>query len=56
MRNRAKCRLCGTVIESRSVHDFQTCRCGAIYVDGGKEYFRRGGKPDNFIEVPAEAS
>lgn len=43
LRNIAKCKKCGTVIESKSVHDFQSCKCGAIFVDGGDEYIHRGG-------------
>ena len=50
-RNIAECRLCHTVIESKSVHDFQSCKCGAIFVDGGHDYYRRGGDPKNFIPV-----
>lgn len=41
--NRARCRKCGTILESKSVHDFQTCSCGAISIDGGKQYLRRIG-------------
>ena len=44
--NRCKCKLCGDIIESKSVHDFVPCSCGAIYTDGGKEYIRRGGQMD----------
>lgn len=41
LRNRARCRRCNQVIESRSQHDFVTCNCGAISVDGGTAYLRR---------------
>lgn len=41
--NRCKCRKCGDVIESKSVHDWVSCGCGAIFTDGGTEYVRRGG-------------
>ena len=30
------------MIESKSVHDFKTCSCGACSVDGGLAYLRRG--------------
>jgi hypothetical protein len=43
VRNAARCRKCGDVIESTSVHDFVSCKCGSIFVDGGHEYLRRGG-------------
>jgi len=42
--NRCKCRKCGTVIESKSVHDWVSCSCGEIFTDGGAEYVRRGGE------------
>lgn len=42
-RNRARCKLCGDVIESEHRHDLVWCSCRAIFVDGGKDYRRRGG-------------
>lgn len=39
--NKAQCRQCGDIIESTNAHDFNTCKCGAISVDGGKEYLKR---------------
>lgn len=42
--NRCKCLKCGDVIESKSVHDWVSCSCGAIFTDGGTEYVRRGGE------------
>lgn len=39
--NRAKCLLCGDVIESVRTHDFVRCSCGALAVDGGTAYARR---------------
>ncbi|WP_425278866.1 DUF7695 domain-containing protein [Caldifermentibacillus hisashii] len=36
-----RCKKCDDVIESKSVHDFQTCSCGAVEVDGGLEYAKR---------------
>ena len=52
MRNRARCRKCGDVIESRSRHDFVSCSCGAIFVDGGTDYFRAGfDHSDNFEQI-----
>jgi hypothetical protein len=35
---------CKDVIESVHRHDFLSCSCGSISVDGGKEYLRRVGK------------
>ena len=50
MRNLAKCKRCGDIIESKSRHDFQMCSCGSIFVDGGTDYIRRGGDPEDFDE------
>lgn len=35
-----KCLHCGDVIQSTFRHDFQTCSCGSISVDGGGDYGR----------------
>ena len=56
--NQAKCRKCGDIIFSATVHDYKSCKCGAIFVDGGQDYLRRGGDLANFkdmsITVPDE--
>lgn len=50
--NRAKCKLCGDVIESKHRHDFVSCKCGEIFVDGGHDYIRRGAKDmSNIIDM-----
>lgn len=53
MRNRAKCKLCNDLIESIYRHDFVTCKCGEISIDGGREPFTRALAKDwsNFIRV-----
>lgn len=60
MRNIAKCKKCGDIIESKHRHDFVTCKCGAISIDGGIDYTRVVGEPkdyqrldDNLNPVPA---
>lgn len=45
LRNRAKCLICGDVIESASRHDYVSCSCGAISVDGGTDYLKRSFAP-----------
>jgi hypothetical protein len=51
IKNAAECALCGDVIESTHRHDFVTCKCGEISVDGGKAYLRRLAKnPSNLID------
>jgi len=42
IKNRLRCKKCNDVIESKHVHDYQRCKCGAIFVDGGHEYQRCG--------------
>lgn len=55
IRNAARCKVCGDKIESKTVHDFVKCSCGAIFVDGGHEYLRRGADSwDNFEELGEE--
>lgn len=52
IKNAIKCKICGDIIESTSVHDFKTCSCGACSVDGGHDYLRRCAKSrDVFIDL-----
>lgn len=39
--NMAKCLICGDIIESVHRHDYVTCSCGNLSVDGGKDYLKR---------------
>lgn len=41
-RNAAHCLACDQVVESKHVHDFQECKCGNVFVDGGHAYLRWG--------------
>ncbi|WP_443094387.1 DUF7695 domain-containing protein [Pontibacterium sinense] len=50
-RNRAKCRKCGEIIESKHEHEFVTCHCGSISVDGGQTHLSRTGQVKNVIEL-----
>jgi hypothetical protein len=43
------CRLCLDLIQSKHRHDFESCTCGAISVDGGPDYFRVLGQPENYV-------
>lgn len=52
IRNMARCKSCGDTIESKHRHDWVSCSCGKIFVDGGKEYLRRGfDSYDDFEEL-----
>lgn len=42
VRNAVKCLDCSVEIESTHVHDWKQCDCGNVFVDGGKDYIRRG--------------
>lgn len=34
------CQKCKEFIYSRSRHDFRYCKCGAVAIDGGRDYLR----------------
>ena len=40
-RNAIQCLNCGDILESTHRHDFKTCSCGRVSVDGGHDYLRR---------------
>ena len=42
--NAATCNLCGERIRSKNRHDYVTCKCGNVSVDGGSWYAKRGFK------------
>lgn len=48
--NKAQCLKCNDIIESKHVHDFVSCKCGCIFVDGGLEYLRRGAEDFKFLK------
>ncbi len=49
--NKIRCLKCGDEIESTHRHDFKFCKCGSVAVDGGKDYLRRVGNPEDFQEL-----
>ena len=51
LRNRVKCKKCGATIESRYTHDFVECECRSVFVDGGLDYMRIGGEPDEIEDL-----
>ncbi|WP_423240875.1 DUF7695 domain-containing protein [Faecalibacterium prausnitzii] len=51
VRNMIRCKKCRDVIESCTVHDFKFCSCGSCAVDGGHEYLRRCGNPEDWEEL-----
>jgi len=53
--NKCQCAKCGDIIESKHRHDFVSCKCGAIFTDGGLEYVRRGAEKFEDIIDMSEA-
>jgi len=49
--NKIKCKKCGDIIELTYRHDFKFCKCGAVAVDGGKDYLRRLGNPEDIEDL-----
>lgn len=54
VKNMVKCKKCGDIIESTYRHDFVTCSCGEVSVDGGHAYLRRCFKDDDSYEELSE--
>lgn len=51
IQNAVQCISCGDFIVSKHRHDFVTCSCGAISVDGGQDYLRRVGDMGSAIDL-----
>jgi len=49
--NKIRCKKCNDIIESKTVNDFKKCKCGAIAIDGGKQYLKRLGKFEDIEEL-----
>lgn len=50
-RNSARCDECGEEVESRHRHDFVTCSCENLSVDGGLDYRRRSFRTWNWTDT-----
>lgn len=52
MKNRAKCKLCNTVLESFHRFDLVACKCGEISISGGCDVFECAARNwSNFLRV-----
>lgn len=51
MINRAKCKLCNSIIESYHATDLVLCKCGEISVDGGEALKCSARDWNNFLRV-----
>lgn len=52
--NKIQCKHCGEIIESKSIHNFVTCKCGTCSVDGGHYHLSRSYKhtpEQDYIEL-----
>lgn len=49
--NKIRCKKCGDILESKSVHDFKMCSCRACAVDGGHDYLRRVGEKSDWEDM-----
>jgi len=49
---KVRCLVCNTVLESKSRHDFQMCKCAnQTHVDGGNDYMKAGGVDPTKVQV-----
>ena len=49
--NKIKCKKYGDIIESKSKNDYKKYSCGAVAVDGGKDYLKRIGNEEDYEEL-----
>lgn len=57
MRNRAKCKLCESILESFHETDYVTCKCGEISITGGEKKYECMAKEwANFLRVDDEGN
>ena len=47
--NKIQCKHCGEIVESKSIHEFVTCKCGACSVKKKNNHLSR-----SFIKSPEE--
>lgn len=43
VRNMIRCLSCNGIVESEHGHDYRSCPCGAVVVDGGRRDLQRTG-------------
>ena len=49
--NKIKCKKCEDIIESKNTNDYKRCSCGAVAIDGGKDYLKRIGNEKDYDEL-----
>jgi hypothetical protein len=48
--NEATCHVCGNTIRSKNRHNYVTCQCGNVSVDGGSWYVKRSYVTPHFTD------
>lgn len=51
IQNQIRCKKCGDEPFSASRHNYVSCKCGAVAVDGGLSYLKRTGNPEDCEEM-----
>ena len=51
MKNRAKCKLCNSIVESFHPTDHVICKCGEIELNGGDAMYAKANDFRNFVRV-----
>lgn len=54
IRNSAKCLVCNREIVSHFRHDYVSCLCGNLSIDGGKDYFKRSAEIPSMVKDTSE--
>ena len=49
--NKIRCKRCGDAIESKDQHQFISCKCGAVAIDGGHYHLSRTGNQEDWEEL-----
>lgn len=49
--NKIKCKKCEDIIESKNTNDYKRCSCGAVAIDGGKDFLKRIGNEKDYEEL-----
>lgn len=57
MKNRAKCKLCNSIIESFHTEDYVECTCGEVAIYGGPDNYNVAYRDENsFLRVDDEGN
>lgn len=54
LQNQIRCKRCGDEPFSSRRHDYKSCKCGAVAVDGGMDYLKRTGNPEDYEDLSHE--